>query len=322
VSAPAALGAECELHLDVAGRPLTIEACDDEAVAAVRPALGHLMTGRRVATATRFRIWCDDERAHPLWEADAPGPLRLGDRGLAMSHPSPAMVELFDPGRGLELWGTRVALAGGDTRAHPGGTATAAWLATEGAQVLHVGAVVFDHTAVLLIGSGGAGKSTTTVACGLAGAGILGDDMCVVDFDRETRAPTVHALYSTLKLNPDSDARLGAEGWPSLGTTPKGKRVLAIEAPLRLHASAPVGAILALRPPGRAPTVPTRLTPGAAVGALLPTALNSALGAGDLDGWFAMALRLAQSVPAYELSLSWNLEHLVGSVAATIASSG
>jgi hypothetical protein len=35
-----------------------------------------------------------------------------------------------------------------------------------------------------------------------------------------------------------------------------------------------------------------------------------------------MALRLARTVPAYELSLSWKLEQVVAGVASTIASSG
>jgi hypothetical protein len=310
------------MHLDVAGRPLTVEACGDAALAAVRPALDHLVTGRPTPGATRFRIWSDDHRAHPLWQADPTGPIRLGAAGLAMSQPSPAMLQLFEPGRGLELWGTREALTGADTRAHPAGVATAAWLASEGAQVLHAGAVAFDRTAVLLIGSGGAGKSTTTVACGVAGAGILGDDLCLVDFDRENRAATVHALYATLKLNPDSDARLGTEAWPDLGRTPKGKRVVAVETPLRLHATAPVGAIVALRPPGAGPDVATRLSTAAAVRVLAPTALNAALGAGALDEWFTMALQLARAVPAYELSLSWDLPRLVSGVASTIASAG
>jgi hypothetical protein len=308
------------MHLAVAGHHLTIETFGDAAAAAVRPALAHLVTEEAAPESTTFRVWCDDRRPHVLWHSEPTGTARLGARGVAMSHPAPAMLELFDPGSGIELWGTREAFAAGDTRAHPAGVATAAWLASEGAQVLHAGAVVFDGVAVLLIGSGGAGKSTTTVACGLAGAGILGDDLCMVDVDPETHAPTVHALYATLKLNPDSESRLGAGAWPSLGTTPKGKRVLSIEAPLSLHPHAPIGSIVVLRPPGVGPDAPTRLTRARALGALTPTALNAALGAGALDQWFTTARQLARDVPAYELSLSWDLERLVGGVASTIAS--
>ena len=173
--------------------------------------------------------------------------------------------------------------------------------------------------AALLIGSGGAGKSTTALACGLAGGRIVGDDLCVVECDGETSAATVHALYASLKINHDSAARLAVDGWPSLGITPKGKRVLAIEAPLRLQRSAPVGAVVVLRPPGAGPAVPTRLTAGETVRALVPTALYAALGAGALEGWFKTALQLARTVPAYELALSWDLPHVVSGVASTIA---
>jgi hypothetical protein len=321
VSIPVTLDPTRVLHLELAGRALRVEAFGAAALDAVTPALAHLETDRPVTAALRYRVWSDDLGVHPLWESDARGPARLGAHGLAMSRPDPPALEVFEPGRGIELWGTRAGLAAGDTRAHPAGTATAAWLATEGAQVLHVGAVAFDGAAVLVVGAGGTGKSTTVVASGLAGAGILGDDMCVVDVDATTGVAQVHALYATLKLNPDSAARLGVDTWPVLGVTPKGKRVLAIDAPLRLQASAPVGAIVALRAPDTEVVAPRHLRPQEAVRVLVPTGLNAALGAVALDDWFALAVRLARSVPAYEVSRSWDLARVVAGVASAVAGS-
>ncbi|MFN8027954.1 MAG: hypothetical protein U0W40_16795 [Acidimicrobiia bacterium] len=106
------------LHLDVAGRPLRIELHGDAARAAVGPALGHLETGAPVPEATPFRVWCDDDEVHPLWEPAARGPARLGEQGLAVSRPEPPMLEAFTAD-GLELWGTASGLAAGDTVAHP-----------------------------------------------------------------------------------------------------------------------------------------------------------------------------------------------------------
>lgn len=307
------------LHLDVAGRPLRVEAHGDAASVAVTPALGHLATGRPAGGALPFRVWTDDGDVHPLWEPDARGPARLGDFGLAMSRPEPPMLEVFTPNEGLELWGTRAGLAAGDTIAHPAGTAMAAWLATSGAEVLHVGAVSFDDRAALVVGTGGAGKSTTVVASGLGGAEILGDDMCLVDRDATTGETRVHALYATVKLNDDSATRLGLDDWPVLGVTPKGKRVLAIGAPLRLRSSAPVRAIVALEPSdGAAIAAPRRLSRREALRVLVPTGLNAALGAVGLDDWFSLALHLARTVPAFAVARHWDLPRVVGDLATVV----
>ncbi|MFN8027955.1 MAG: hypothetical protein U0W40_16800 [Acidimicrobiia bacterium] len=141
--------------------------------------------------------------------------------------------------------------------------------------------------------------------------------MCVVvDDGPEVR---VHALYATLKLNDDSARRLGLHDRPTLGTTPKGKRVLAIDAPLRLLASAPVCAIVALESRGpAASTTPRRLSARDALGILVPTGLNAALGAVALDDWFSLALRLAKAVPAFAVARDWDLPRVVGDLAAVV----
>jgi len=72
------------------------------------------------------------------------------------------------------------------------------WLEHHGAQLVHGAAVATEEGAVLLTGKGGAGKSTTALACRRAGFGFLGDDYVVV---RPGPEPTVHSLYATAKLD-------------------------------------------------------------------------------------------------------------------------
>jgi hypothetical protein len=68
-------------------------------------------------------------------------------------------------------------------------------------RIVHAGAVGIGPNGVLLAGSGGSGKSTTTLACINAGFSYLGDDNCLVALDP---VPKIYSLYNTLKLNWDN----------------------------------------------------------------------------------------------------------------------
>jgi hypothetical protein len=322
VTAETALDPTSTTHLEIAGQALTVEALDADAAAGVLPALAHLATREPDPTALQLRVWSGEEPVHPLWRADARGALRRAGGGFVVSHASPPVVEVFDPSAGIEIWGTPAAFAAGDTIAHPGSTAIAAWLATCGVHVLHIGAVAFGGVGVLLLGAGGAGKSTTALACGLGGAAILGDDLCAVSMDDTTGSVVVHSLYATLKLNPDSAARLGAHRLPWLGDTPVGKRVVALGTSLSAESSVPIGAAVALRPPNTVPSGLTPLTRAAAVRALVPTGIVAAGGALALEHWFATAMRIARAVDAYELPVSWDVDQMVAAIAAAASRAG
>jgi hypothetical protein len=74
------------------------------------------------------------------------------------------------------------------------------WLEKNGCQLLHAAAVGTDNGAVLLVGKGGSGKSTTALSCLRAGFRYLADDYVIVRRDPE---PLVYSLYCTAKLNAD-----------------------------------------------------------------------------------------------------------------------
>lgn len=73
-----------------------------------------------------------------------------------------------------------------------------AWLQLCGLQLLHAGAVGTAGGGVLLAGRGGAGKSTTALACLLGGLSYAGDDYCVVAVEPP---PMAHSLYNSGKLS-------------------------------------------------------------------------------------------------------------------------
>lgn len=281
--------------------------------------VGAAVVGRDRTVGAGTAIWQGWASAapHPAWVPDAAGPLRRADGALASSSRHPPFLDSFEPLDGayrLESWGASAAWASGEVAAHPGHLAIAAWLATTGAHVLHGAAVSVDGRGVLLVGPGGAGKSTTAIAMAAAGATLLADDLCIVE--RDTGEAVVHPLYRTCKLNADSDARLEVAA-STLGWTAGAKRVVAMDGPLAPGTAVPVAAVVILRPPGALGGEVRRESPARAAAALGATGLLAALGAIDVADWFGGALALARRVPAYAIELTWDLGRLTDAIAAT-----
>jgi hypothetical protein len=83
-------------------------------------------------------------------------------------------------------------------RAGPFRTILGWWLGARGYALIHGAAVGTDDGAVLIASRGGAGKSTTALACVLNGLLYLGDDFCFVDAAVEPRvySPLLPEGYS------------------------------------------------------------------------------------------------------------------------------
>jgi hypothetical protein len=153
-------------------------------------------------------------------------------------------------------------------RAEPLRTALYWALNGEDRYLAHAAAVGDDTGAVLLAGPGGAGKTTTTVACLRDGMTFVGDNYVLVSLDDE---PVAHAIYSNLKLR---DGTL--ELLPGLGDAPADREEgekLVIDVgrtwPSQLAASLPLRAIavVCLRTEAA-----TRAVPASAVEVLLALA--------------------------------------------------
>ena len=85
------------------------------------------------------------------------------------------------------------------------------WLTANGRYLAHGAALAIDARAVLFVGPGGSGKSTTALRAQRAGIDFLGDDYCLVGPAPTAMAPTtpgesdgyhVGSLYRTVKLRP------------------------------------------------------------------------------------------------------------------------
>jgi hypothetical protein len=155
---------------------------------------------------------------------------------------------------------------------------------------------------VLLCGAGGSGKSTTAVACLLAGLDYAGDDYVLLSLDGER--PRAHSLYATAKVPGESlrlldELQVSDEQRLNLDD---GKVVLDARdlGPDRLVDRLQIDALVL----PRVGSEETRLRParGAeALRALAPSTIYQA----PYDGGAAMEplTALARSVPSYVLEL-------------------
>lgn len=162
--------------------------------------------------------------------------------------------------------------------------------------LVHAAVVGDARGGVLLAGMSGSGKSTTALACALAGLGFTGDDFCVVE---PGTPPVAHALYAIAKVDDAALALL-----PGLGDrvvwderTPEGKTLVA---PGAIARALPLRAIVL-------PHVGTRtgpLQPAVAAQALLalaPSTLIQLPGSRPVD--HAAIAELARALPVFLLEL-------------------
>ncbi len=176
------------------------------------------------------------------------------------------------------------------------------WNRLHEGHVIHGGVVADAENAVLLAGAGGAGKSSTALACLLhSDLAFLGDDLCLIR--RDAHAVTVHSLYNSTKLLPHDVARFAqglrpyddssrGDGKPTFYAFPALRKRLAISRPLK--------AVLLLRVHDSAETYVEPAGAGEAWKAVGPSTL--ALVPSDASG-FQWLADLVSDLPAWRLSL-------------------
>ena len=192
------------------------------------------------------------------------------------------------------------------------------WLCNrQGMQMVHGAGVAIDGRAVLLAGKGGSGKSTTALACALAGMGYLGDDYCAVDPEDRT----IHMVYRSAKVFPPAVDMLPAlNPWiASQGKLPLEKDIVFLDAAdVNLVRTATLSAILLPRiGTGPASTI-SPATPAEATKAILPTTFMQLMGGTPVTA--ALVMQLARDVPAFHLELGTNLETVTDTIARLLQS--
>ena len=83
--------------------------------------------------------------------------------------------------------------------AHPARLVFSAWSETAQLGMCHAAAVGDGDVGLLVVGSGGAGKSTVALTCLNAGLRCAGDDYVLLE---TTSGPIAHSLYTSTLLRP------------------------------------------------------------------------------------------------------------------------
>jgi len=176
------------------------------------------------------------------------------------------------------------------------------WFASQGLLLAHGAAVGSEDGAVVLVGRGGSGKSTTSLACLAAGLGFLGDDYVLID----PEAARVWSAYGSAKLAPEHLDRypdLLRPDAPRAGDPADAKSVgwPLRDQPMARVLSAPIKAFVVPRVVG-GPICELSLQPASrALMALAPLTMFQT--PGDQRLAFELASAVVRPVPSLELRL-------------------
>jgi hypothetical protein len=170
--------------------------------------------------------------------------------------------------------------------------------------LVHAAALGHGSAGMLLAGAAGSGKSTTAMACVLAGLDYAGDDYVVVDVGEDPLR--AHSLYGTAKFDTTTTTLLPelAAHVPAGAGRDGEKLVLDLAGtwPRQMRAAVALSAIVvpSVRP-GLAQPRLTRCSPAQALRALAPTTIHQLPSVGGAT--LAPLAALVRRVPAYALEL-------------------
>jgi hypothetical protein len=212
-------------------------------------------------------------------------------------------VSLFDYGRRLGLvWFADYARIHWYEQAEPLRAAIHWALTNERRALLHASAVADARGAVLLAGSGGVGKTTTTLASIQTGLNFVGDNYVLLSLDDE---PTVYGLYGTAKLWPEAANRLPhVESLVRTVNVRQGEKIVLDVArhwPCQIATGLPIRAVVIPEITGSDTARVVPCSRGEALLALAPTTVLQL--PRETTGLAAMA-QLLRRVPTYKLKLA------------------
>ncbi len=191
------------------------------------------------------------------------------------------------------------------------------WARERGMQLVHGGAVSTKEGAVLIVGSPGSGKSTTSLVCLDAGLEYLGDDYVVVGLDPE---PRVHSISCAAKLEV-SQAKKYRHLMPTVWNEHRLDEEKAVafvdHRPGGTVGSRPLRAIIVPRISGRARTTTIDLTGGAVLRALAPSTMIQM--PGSRSGELAAMAQMVKRLPTVGLQLGYELDTIPPAVRGVIA---
>lgn len=303
----------------IGGRPVRLCFAGLHLVPLVTPAFEHLLIDQSLEPALTICLWDSQstQTEFPLrpWPPEARQ--KTGEiegfcdvRIKIVEINGTDSVILFDAERKLALyWKKDINQFRSWEYASPLREVLHLWTSNSPFQLIHAGAVGTRDGGVLLVGKGGSGKSTTTLACLNAGMSYLGDDYVMVD---DQSKPRVYSLYNTAKLFPDD-----LKKFPTLQSSVNGiddffdeKKILFLhkEHAEEIVTHLPIKVILLPKVTGRTNTQITESNASQALLALAPTVLLQL--PSDAETSMLKMSELVKRVPCFTLELGTDLSQI------------
>lgn len=195
----------------------------------------------------------------------------------------------------------------------------ATWYRDRGVYQLHAGLVAREGRGVLFAGAAGSGKTTSAIACSLAGFDFLGDDYVGIDVAPDTVVG--HAFYACIRADAALAARFPALADAHLAPIGRWERkgmVCMAELPAcRTAPAAHVAAIVIAAVRGAGPTRIAPLDRAAALRQLAPSTLLVPFGAGARG--LQVLGELVRRVPSYRLEIGDSVQAIPDVVGGVLA---
>lgn len=308
----------------LAGKPVRVNLVGDALADYIGQALAHVTGADNAPPALTIELW--DERVtgvpNPLpLHPDDPALPHLSDGELLLSDETSRYVwcekrdavTWFDrPANRIIGWRADGTCPPTHEQSKPLTFMVALWLHGLGIQVLHAALVARDGGGVLIAGGSGVGKTTTALACLLAGFDYLGDDQIAVERVNDNGASAFrgHSLYHSARLEPGHLARFPAfEPHALPSRDPLDQKALVLLAQLFPQQMARAAAIRALVLPRVGERRATEARRAGAVDAVAycgRTSIYAPWGFGRAR--FETLAQLLAAVPCYWLELGSDLE--------------
>jgi hypothetical protein len=195
----------------LAGTLVRLRFAGEALIPVIVPGLANCVSGGETGPACEIRLW--DSESTGVQLAPPPRPFKdFTGRGNIWGFDSSRYRSAYHWGEGSVNamdCDTRRAVFWVPTNQHVPVWALASplrsilhwWMELNGRQLVHAAAVGCGGRGVLIPGRSGSGKSSTSLACLLAGMDFVSDDYLAMALEPEPRA---YRLYSTAKLDPRS----------------------------------------------------------------------------------------------------------------------
>ncbi len=314
-----ASGCPIDCFYAIAGFTIQLRFSSPALVPLIAPALDHLATGQKLPPDLTVCLWdCASTRtemAPPPWSREnyaARGEISgfSNDRIQTVFDLGSGVLSVLDLERNLGLFWIRDAkLLPYWERGAPLRVIFHWWMRRHQNQLTHAAAVGTSEGGVLLVGSGGSGKSTSALACLNSNLYYVSDDYCLL---RVKPVPHVYSIYNSGKLTFGSLEKFPClEAIFSQVETIKADKMLFFLGKKyhdKIASGFPLRAILLPHIAGGSETTLRPVSQISALRALAPSSIFQLPGAGRTE--FETLARLVKEIPCYALELGSNLERI------------